>query len=418
MHSKKESRNLKEIKNLVDAAGYTIVSVIEQVRKPDSRFLVGRGKIEEIAKLVKENEVKRLIFDNRLKSVQIYNIAKKTGVEVIDRFQLILEVFTHRASTAEAKLQIQLAKLRYELAHAKEKVRLARLGEQPGFMGLGSYEVEPYYDSIKKQVNAIKNKLKKIKKKRSLHRKRRKELGFLSVSLAGYTCAGKSTLFNSLAKETVPTGKGLFTTLSTTTRLMKLYNKQVLLTDTVGFIERLPIDLIDAFRSTLEETVFSDLIILVVDASEPSKTIKEKLSVCFDTIEKIGAYGIPLLLTLNKIDLLPESEIQQKSEIISDIITNIVPISAIKGENIDTLKLQLSRLLGNEIQVTISLPANDETLSFISWIFNHAYVKNVAYETEQVRLTFEADSKFTNIIINRVRDYGGSFNSDIRLAGI
>jgi len=339
-------------------------------------------------------------------------LAKETGVEAIDRLQLILEVFAHRASTAEAKLQIKLAKLHYELTHAKEKVRLARLGEQPGFMGLGSYEAEVYSDAIKRQVNTIKEKLKKIKKKRSLHRKRRKELGFWSVSLAGYTYAGKSTLFNQLTKETVPTGEGPFTTLSTTTRQVMLYNKHILLTDTVGFIDRLPIDLIDAFRSTLEETVFSDLILLVVDASEPLETVKKKALVCLDTLERIGAYGISMVLILNKIDLLSVSELQQKSEIMSNIISNIIPISAIEDKNIDALKIRLSKLLKNEIQTSVSIPISNKTLSFVSWLFNHTHVKNITYAADQVRLTFEADPEFTNIIINRVREFGGLLDTD------
>ena len=127
---------------------------------------MGKDKLEEIVELVKEHKARKLIFDKRLKSVQAYNLAKKTGIEAIDRFQLILEVFAHRASTTEAKLQIQLARLRYEQKHAKEKVRLARLGEQPGFRGLGAYEADIYYEAVKRQINSIKEKLKKIKKKR------------------------------------------------------------------------------------------------------------------------------------------------------------------------------------------------------------------------------------------------------------
>ena len=385
-----------------------MVATIEQIRWPDSQYLVGEGKLEEIAKLAKERGAIKLIFNNRLKSKQAYNIAKKTGLEAIDRFQLILEVFTHRASTTEAKLQIRLARVRYEVAHAKEKVRLARLGEQPGFRGLGAYEVDIYYEAVKRQINSIRDKLKKIKKKRSLHRMRRKELGFSSVSLAGYTYAGKSTLFNLLAKESVPTGEGLFTTLSTTTRFVELSGERVLLTDTVGFIERLPVDLMDAFRSTLEETTFSDLILLVVDAGEPLQTIQRKISICFDTIEKIGAYGIPLVVALNKIDLLSESEVQQRTEILREITSNIIPVSALENRNINALKQQLSKFLKNRVRAKISLPVSDETLSFVSWIFSRANVKCVEYEADQVKVTFEAVSNFANNVLGRMKDIGGS----------
>jgi len=179
---------------LAETADYTIVGKVEQVREPDSRFQIGTGKVEELAQLVKETEAQKLIFDNRLKPVQAYNLSKATGVEAIDRFQLILEIFARRATTREAKLQIQLAKLRYELTRAKEKVRLARMEEQPGFMGLGAYEVDVYYETVKRQIQTIREKLRKIRKKRVLHRQRRTELGFSSISLAGYTNAGKTLL--------------------------------------------------------------------------------------------------------------------------------------------------------------------------------------------------------------------------------
>ncbi|HDO41855.1 MAG TPA: HflX family GTPase, partial [Candidatus Bathyarchaeota archaeon] len=166
-----------------------------------------------------------------------------------------------------------MARLKRELTRAKEKVRLAKMGEQPGFMGLGAYEVDVYYETIKRQIYTIQKKLRKIRKKRSLHRARRLELGFSSISLAGYTNAGKSSLFAALTREQVPIDNALFTTLSTTTRLIDLYGRKVLLTDTVGFIDRLPLTLIEAFHSTLEETIFSDLILLVVDVSEPIQEI-------------------------------------------------------------------------------------------------------------------------------------------------
>jgi GTP-binding protein HflX len=329
---------LDELKSLAESAGYTVVGKVEQVRAPDPRYQVGYGKLREIAELVKTTGAQKIIFDNMLKPVQAYNIAKETGVEAIDRFQLILEIFARRASTTEAKLQIQLAKLKYELTRAKEKVRLAKMGEQPGFMGLGAYEVDVYYETIKRQIQTITEKLRKIRKKRMLHRERRAELGFPSISLAGYTNAGKSSLFRALTEEEVPVDNALFTTLSTTTRLVKFSRKKFLLTDTVGFIDRLPITLIEAFRSTLEETIYSDLILLVVDVSEPAATVRKKLSVCLETINRIGASGIPIITALNKIDLISKEELQEKMDMLRGEAPRPVPISALYGTNLDQLK--------------------------------------------------------------------------------
>jgi GTP-binding protein HflX len=381
---------------------------VEQVRTADPRFQIGRGKAKELARLVEDEHAQKLIFDNRLKAVQAYNLAKKTGIEAIDRFQLILEIFTRRAATSEAKLQIQLAQLRYELAHAKEKVRLARMEEQPGFMGLGAYEVDVYYEAVQRQVHTIQEKLRKIKKKRSIHRKRRLQLGFSSIALAGYTYAGKSTLFNTLAQETVPTGEGLFTTLSTITRLVSLSGKRVLLTDTVGFIDRLPITLMQAFRSTLEETIFADLILLIVDAHENLSDIERKLSVSLDTIQKIGANGIPLVTALNKTDLLSAREVQRRIDVVKAHAPNVVPISAQHGANIDRLKRELTRHLENYVHAAFSIPLSDETLSFLSWLFDYADVDSVHYVDDHADVAFEAVSDFADKALGRVKRYGGT----------
>ncbi|MEM3725668.1 MAG: GTPase HflX [Candidatus Bathyarchaeia archaeon] len=404
-----EPSSLDELQSLAEAAGYTVVGKIEQIREPDSRYQIGSGKVEELAKLVKETGAQKIIFDNPIKPVQSYNLAKATGVEVIDRFQLILEIFSKRATTTEAKLQIQLARLGYELAHAKEKVRLAKKGEQPGFMGLGAYEVDVYYEAVKKQVHTLRKKLKQIRAKRLLHRERRAELGFSSISLAGYTNAGKSSLFNALTEEEVPVDSSLFTTLSTTTRLVNFSKRKFLLTDTVGFIDRLPLSLIEAFHSTLEETIYSDLILLVVDLSEPLEVVERKLSVCLDTIERIGAAGVPIITAFNKIDLLSEGEIQEKLEKIRGKAPTPVPISALYKINIDTLKSEILKRLENYVRASFTAPLTSETMPFISWLFNRADVHTVKYGDDSVHVVFEAIPWFADKVKKKVEEFGGKF---------
>jgi len=405
---KDEPSGLKELESLGEAAGYVTVAAVEQTRRPDSRFQIGRGKVKEIAQLVREKKAEKIIFDNRLKSVQAYNLAKETKVEVIDRFQLILEMFTRRASTAEAKLQIELAKLQNELAHAKEKVRLARMEEQPGFMGLGAYEVDVYYEAIRKQVGSLQDKLARVKRKRSLHRSQRQKLGFASISLSGYTNAGKSTLFNELVKESVPISGGLFTTLSTTTRLFNLFGKRILLTDTVGFIDKLPIELIRAFHSTLEETIFSDLILLVVDGNLPREEISRKLAASLGTLQSIGAYGIPIVTALNKIDKLSSEEIAQREETMRDAAPNIVPISALKGENINLLKQKMTQLLGNYVNIHFSIPISNKNLSFISWLYTHTNVKNIEYSDDCAAIQIEAIPSLSEKVLGQIKKHDGT----------
>lgn len=403
-----EPNGLKELESLGEVAGYVTIATVEQIRKPDASFQIGRGKVEELAQLVREKKAEKIIFDNRLKSVQAYNLAKETGVEVIDRFQLILEMFTRRASTTEAKLQIQLAKLQNEVAHAKEKVRLARMEEQPGFRGLGAYEVDVYYEAVRKQVKSIQDKLARVKRKRGLHRSQRRKLGFASISLSGYTNAGKSTLFNELVKESVPIGEGLFTTLSTTTRVFNLLGKRILLTDTVGFIDKLPIKLIRAFQSTLEETIFSDLILLVVDGNQTCEEISRKLAVSLETIQRIGAYGIPLVTALNKIDMLSEGEITQRMETMRNSAQNVVPISALEGENIDLLRQKLAQLLKNYVSISFSIPLSNDNLSFISWLYTYTDVKNIKYEEDYADVQIEAVPSFSEKVLGQIKKHDGT----------
>jgi GTP-binding protein HflX len=408
----RENSSLEELKKLAEAAGYTVVAKLEQTRTPDSRYQIGAGKVEELAALVKETGAEKILFDNPLKTVQSYNLAKATRIEVIDRFQLILEIFTKRATTTEAQLQIQLATQRYELTHAKEKVRLTKMKEQPGFMGLGAYEADVYQDAVKRQISTIQKKLEKIREKRLLHRERRTELGFTAISLAGYTSAGKSSLFNALTEETVRVGRTLFTTLSTTTRLVEFAKRKVLLTDTVGFIDRLPLTLMNAFHSTLEETIFSDLIILILDINEPVETIEKKNNICLETINRIGASGIPIITALNKIDLLPEAEIKQKLETLKEKTQNPILISALRRSNLEQLKKEILAKFENYVQASFSIPMTNQTMPFLSWVRERANVQKVNFIDNSVQVVFEATPSFAEHVRKRVEEFHGKFEAN------
>jgi GTP-binding protein HflX len=410
-----EKSSLEELTKLAEAAGYAVIGKVEQIREPDPRYQIGAGKVEELAALVKEKGVEKILFDNPLKSIQSYNLAKATGIEAIDRFKLILEIFTKRASTTEAKLQIQLATLRYELAHAKERVRLAKMKEQPGFMGLGAYEADIYYNAVRRQVNTIGRKLRKIQEKRLLHRKRRAELGFFTISLAGYTSAGKSSLFNALAEETAQVSKALFTTLSTTTRLLEISKRKFLLTDTVGFIDRLPLRLIEAFKSTLEETIYSDLILLILDVSEPIKIVEKKNRVCMETIDNIGASGIPIITLLNKIDLMDEIETKQKLVMLKPKTKNPIPISALHRINLDLLRKEIFKKLEDYIQASFCVPLTKETMSFMSWVYEKTEVQKAKFKNKSVQVVFESNPLFAERVRKRVEELDGEFEQNQRM---
>jgi len=382
---------------------------MEQTRPPDSRYQIGAGKVEELARMVSETGAGKVIFDNQLRTIQTYNLAKATKVEVIDRFALILELFNKRATTTEAQLQIQLAMVRNELKHAREKVRLSKGSEQPGFMGLGAYEADVYRDAIKRQVQTILKKLERVREKRVLQRERRTELGFLTISLAGYTNAGKSSLFNALTQDTVEVDNALFTTLSTTTRMVEFSNRKFLITDTVGFIDRLPLALIEAFHSTLEETIFSDLIILLVDLNEPLEVIEKKNNVCLETIERLGACGIPTITALNKIDKLTPEERQQKLEALKDKVKNPILLSAKCRTNLDELRKQILRILENYQQATFVVPLTPQTMPFISWVHQKAHIQKENFTNDSIEVDFEATPSITEQVKRKVEDLNGKF---------
>jgi GTP-binding protein HflX len=410
-HLADEAVNLKELQSLAESAGYTVVGSLLQTRRPDPKYQIGRGKTAELNELVKLKGADKIIFDNDLSTTQAYNLAKITGLEVIDRFKLILEIFSERASTTESKLQIRLANLRYMLPHAREAVRLARREEQPGFHGLGKYQVDVYHQEIKRQIHHVQQKLTKISKKRNIHRERRLDLGYSLISLAGYTNAGKSTLFKALSNEDVPIDKKLFTTLSTTTRGVKFEGHLCLLTDTVGFIDRLPLTLVSSFLNTLAETIFSDLIILVVDVSEPVGIICRKIECCRTTLEDIGANHIPTLVVLNKKDLITSDELKENIIALQPVVQDFVVISALREENLDSLERAVIKRLPHHLNLRLILPTNDGASQFLSWLYDRTKVSKVLTIEDRMDIELEVPPRF----IGKIQGYVSRLNGEIQI---
>lgn len=384
-----------------------MVDSLEQVREAGSPYMIGEGKAEELAKMVKERGAEKVIFENDLKPVQAYNLAKLIGVEAIDRFQLILEIFAKRATTREANLQVRLASLRYQLPRARESIRLARVGEQPGFMGLGRYEVDVFLEDMRRQIAHIRNELRDVRKGRAQHRFKRIELGFPTVSLAGYTGAGKTTLFNLLAEETKPVNLGLFTTLSPTTRMVSFAGRRALLTDTVGFIDRLPILLVEAFHSTLEETIYADIIILVLDFHDPVDEIRRKLEASLKIIGEIGAFAVPLTIALNKADLLSPEEIPKKQEVIGIQPMNPIVISAKTGSNVDELRRKVADSLGEYVEAAFTMPKNSGTESLIHTLYEEADSVQTYQRGNDVEVVLKALPRTAEKLRQRVEGAGG-----------
>ena len=330
----------QEIAELATAAGYSVQALITQKRVVKSEFGVGVGKAEELREIVRQNGSKTLIVDETLTSAQAYKLATVTRVEIVDRDRLVLNIFAKRATTTEAKLQVQLAELKYEMPRARDAVRYSVNGERAGFMGMGETLVDTRFKALRRRMVSIKEKLERAQSSRSLHRVERKKLGMPLVSLAGYTSSGKTTLFNKLASESREESPKLFTTLTTTTRAVSFSDvrKRVMLSDTVGFVSRLPTYMIESFKSTLEELTYADLVLLMLDVSENQESVRIKLSSCRETLAELNVDPTKILLVLNKIDLIKDGGAREieDSPLFSEFST--IKISAVRGDGLTQLK--------------------------------------------------------------------------------
>jgi GTP-binding protein HflX len=333
-----------------------------------SKYGIGRGKAEEVKELVKQLKPEVIIFDEVLKPTQQYNLASLCKVEIIDRERLILEIFELRASTAESRIQIKLAQLRYDMIRAREKVRLAKVGEQPGFFGMGKYDADVYFLDINKRATVLKKKLEREEKRRELHRIQRSKAGLYTISIAGYTSAGKTTLFNTLTGESKVAGQGLFTTLSTSTRAIDLNDRKILVSDTVGFINKLPAYMIDAFKSTLQELTYSTLVLLVLDISQPIEEVVRKLDSSIHVMNELGVPMTKVLFVLNKVDLISINDALTKSAYLPIVGSKcVLPVSAKTGFSITQLKNLISLLIfpndDKKAEDHITLAKSNESIS-------------------------------------------------------
>jgi GTP-binding protein HflX len=327
----------QEAKSLVESMpNWRVTKVFTQKYLNHSEYGMGSGKAEEIRDFVKDSDVTQIVVDEHLTSKQMHNLEKLTGMKVVDRERLILDIFYSRATTNEAKLQIQLAEIKYDMPRVREMAKMSSGNERPGKGGSGEYVVDVKFRDLKRRMGFIKEKLDEAKKKRQLYHEQRMKTGMAVVSLVGYTSAGKTTLFNHLTAEQRETSASLFTTLSTTTRSLKMDKKSVLLTDTVGFISRLPTYMIDAFKSTLEESLAADLILLLLDASETPENIRIKYSSCWDVLKELKVDDTKVLVVLTKYD---RADSQKVDEIVKGLqLENSLPVSAKTGYGIHKLK--------------------------------------------------------------------------------
>jgi GTPase len=372
---------LDELALLADTAGAEVVARMSQDRdRIDAATFIGKGKVEEIHQMVLEQAIQLVIFDDDLNAVQVRNLERILECKVLDRSGLILDIFVSRAKSNEAKTQVELAQLQYFLPRlTRQWTHLSKQFGGIGTKGPGETQIETDRRMIRSRISHLKEKLDRIAQQRVTQRKGR--LHHTRAALVGYTNAGKSTLLNLLSGSEVFVEDRLFATLDPTTRVVPLNAaNEILMTDTVGFIRKLPHHLVASFKSTLEEITEADLLLHVVDVS--SKTFEEQIKVVNDTLGELGADERPTLMVFNKIDLLVDRTILQT---LATEYPNRVFISAARGINILGLKDEVLRLIETEfIEELFRIPQNQQKL--ISQLHSAGEVLDRTYEENDVIL--------------------------------
>ncbi|NLY54010.1 MAG: GTPase HflX [Firmicutes bacterium] len=374
--------DLAELKALVEATGATVVGeAVQSRRNPDPATFFGKGKVEEMAALIAANQANMLVVDSELSPTQIRNLEDQLEVHVLDRTQLIIDIFAQRARTYEGRLQVEIAQLTYGLPRLTGRGKeMSRLGGGIGTRGPGESKLEYDRRRIRERISELRKEVEAVKRHRTLLRTSRLRRGHPLVSLVGYTNAGKSTLLNALTDSDIFAADMLFATLDPTTRVLPLPNGQeVAITDTVGFISRLPHMLVDAFHATLEEVQESDLLIHVVDASNPQ--FVEQMDSVHAVLAELEATDKKQIIAYNKADLLPNPNdfMPPPSE------HPWVLVSASTGQGLDTLKeLMATNLPDAPLRVTYYLPHSRGEV--INWLHQQGEVVAQEYEAAGVKV--------------------------------
>jgi GTP-binding protein HflX len=388
---------LDELSFLAETAGAKVVKTFFQEKDTfDSRYVIGKGKVEEIAIYTEANEISLVIFENELGFTQLRNLEQKIKCKILDKSNLILDIFAQNARTAQAKLQVELAQLEYLLPRlTRQWTHLSKQYGGIGTKGPGETQIETDRRIINKRISTLKSKLKIIEKQRKTQSAERKN--YIRMALVGYTNAGKSTLLNLLTDSNVYVENKLFATLDTSTRTLNLsrvgrnlesvFPKKVLISDTVGFIRNLPHNLIESFKSTLSEVVESDILLHVIDIS--NSNFEEQISVVNDTLKEIGADNKKIIHVFNKVDKLKDKDIIKE---IRRKFPDSVTISASKSININTFVLLLKQEISeNNIEKIIRLkPGNYKGLSKI---YKLADIKDVKYLKSAIKIKLETNEK-------------------------
>ena len=384
---------MEELEALLETAGgFCTGKILQNRHAPDAHSFIGEGKAEEVRMLVEFTESTMVIFDNELSPGNIRALEEIIGVTVLDRSALILDIFAQRAKTKEGRLQVELAQYKYLLPRLSGMGKsLSRQGGGIGTRGPGETKLESDKRHIRERINRLQDELEQVRQVRSVQRERRIKNSIPVVAIVGYTNAGKSTLLNQLTGAGIPANNRLFDTLDTTSRQLTVSdNLDVVISDTVGFIAKLPHHLVDAFQATLEELEYADLLLHVIDASDEHR--EEHIEVVEKLIAKLAKPGTPVLNLYNKADLVTAEEIP--------VGEDVIPISAKSGRGMDELLKAIEKAVGAKLHhVVVTLPYSMGGM--VETLHNNAQVLNVDYTGEGI----EIETILDEIMYGRLKSY-------------
>ncbi len=384
---------LEELEALLETAGgFCTAKILQNRHTPDPHSFIGEGKAQEVRMLAEATESTMIIFDNELSPGHIRALEEIMGIPVLDRSALILDIFAQRAKTKEGRLQVELAQYQYLLPRlAGMGKNLSRQGGGIGTRGPGETKLESDRRHIRERITRLKHELEQVRQVRSVQRERRMKNSVPVVAIVGYTNAGKSTLLNRLTGAGIPANNRLFDTLDTTSRQLTVSdNLDVILSDTVGFIAKLPHHLVDAFRATLEELEYADLLLHVIDSADPNR--EEHIAVVDGLIAKLAKSGTPVLRCYNKADLVDKTEIP--------IGEDVVAMSAATGRGMETLLQSIEKALGqSRHHVILTIPYSAGGL--VDTLHSGAKVNSIDYTGEGIVV----DTVLDEILYGRMKKY-------------
>lgn len=402
--------HIEELKNLAVSAGANVEEAIyfKQI-KPNTKYFINTGKLEQIKNIVDENDLELVIFDDEITPTQQRNLQTKLNIKVLDRTALILDIFAQRAHSSEGKLQVELAQLNYILPRLTGRgIELSRLGGGIGTRGPGETKLEVDRRKIRNRISMLKKKIARIGIQRDTQRKQREEREIFQIALVGYTNSGKTTLLNSTTDADAYVEDRLFSTLDSTIRKINIFsNLEVLISDTVGFIEKLPHQLIASFKSTLEEVRRSDLLLLIVDISNPY--YENNIYSVRKVLKEIGVWNKPVILVFNKIDKVSNAYIEK----LKIKYKNVVFVSALKKKGISELYSRIKKFIEKHyINIVVRIPYVESRL--ISFIYNNCQVLNRKDLEDSTVFNLNVSSRYSSVLAKYL--YRGSDSSKANIS--